>query len=248
MSTDPATVALLAGVLIVAGLVKGMIGFGLPLVALSILTQFLPKEWALALMILPVVFSNLFIGFQGRLFVPSLRRFWPVIVAVGGGILLGASSLGWLPQDGFLVLVGLVVIGFALAEQFHLVLPVPPRHERSVGVAAGLFGGLLGGISTAYGPPLIMYLTALRLPKVEFVAAIGTIWSFAALVLIVAFNRSGILDGERFWWSLAACVPVGFGLWIGSRLRDRIPQEPFRRVVRLALLVLGANLLRRGLM
>jgi uncharacterized membrane protein YfcA len=114
-------------------------------------------------------------------------------------------------------------------------------------MAAGLFGGLLGGISTAFGPPLIMYLSALRLPKVEFVAAIGAIWTFASLMLIVAFHQSGILVGERAWWSVAACIPVGVGLWLGSRLRDHIAQAPFRRLVRLALLLLGANLIRRGL-
>jgi uncharacterized membrane protein YfcA len=244
---DAATLALLVVVLVLAGIVKGTIGFGLPLVAVSILTQFLPKEWALALMILPVAFSNLFLGFEGRLFGPSLRRFWPVILAVACGILLGAMGLAALPQEHFLLVVGLVVIGFALAEQFRLVLPVPAAHERLVGIAAGLFGGLLGGVSTAYGPPLIMYLSALRLPKVEFIAAIGAIWTFASLTLILAFNLSGILVGERLWWSLAACVPVGLGLWLGSRVRDRIPQEPFRRLVRLALLLLGANLVRRGL-
>ena len=247
MPLDDATVVLLVGVLVLAGLVKGTIGFGLPLVAVSIVTQILPKEWALALMILPVVLSNLFLGFQGRLFVPSLRRFWPVIIAVCSGIFAGAMGLAWLPQARFMLVVGLVVVVFALAEQFRLVLPVPARHERGIGIAAGLFGGLLGGVSTAFGPPLIMYLTALRLSKAEFVAAIGAIWTFASLMLIVAFHQSGILVGERAWWSLAACIPVGAGLWLGSRLRDRIPQEPFRRLVRLALLLLGVNLIRRAI-
>lgn len=238
---------LVALVLVASGVVKGTIGFGLPLVAVSILTQFLPAESALALMILPVVFSNLFLGVQGRLFGPSLRRFWPVVIAVCSGIMLSANSLSHMPQQGFLVLLGSVVVTFALAEHFKLTFSVPAARERIVGIAAGLFGGLLGGISTAFGPPLIMYLTALRLPKAEYVAAIGAIWTFASLTLIVAFHQSGIMDGERASWSLAACVPVGVGLWIGSRLRDRIPQAPFTRLVRLALLLLGVNLIRRGL-
>ena len=248
MNTDAATLLLLAGVLAVAGVVKGTIGFGLPLVAASVLTQFLPKEWALALMVLPVVFSNLFIGFQGRLFLPALRRFWPVVLTVAIGILVGASWLGGLAQEQYLIVVGGVILVFALAEHFEWVLPVPPARERLIGPIAGLCGGLLGGVSTAFGPPLILYLTALRLPKDQFVAAIGAIWSCAALVLIVAFNRAGILAGERVWWSLAACLPVGLGLWLGSRLRDRIPQAPFRRLVHLALVLLGLNLIRRGLL
>jgi hypothetical protein len=105
----------------------------------------------------------------------------------------------------------------------------------------------MGGISTAFGPPLVLYFTALRLPKDEFVAAIGVVWSFASLFLIAVFYGAGILAGERMVWSMAACLPVGIGLWIGIRLRSRIPQEPFRRLVGLALLLLGANLVRRGL-
>ncbi len=247
MTLDFPTVALLAGVLVVAGFVKGTVGFGLPLVALSVLTQFLTKEWVLAVMVLPVVFSNLFIGFEGRLFVPSLRRFWPTILAIGAGMAAGVLGLGWLPQDSFLLVVGLVVITFALLEQFRLVLPVPATHERAVGVVAGLLGGLLGGISTAFGPPLVMYFTALRLSKEQFVAAIGVVWTFASVFLIATFYGASILAGERIAWSIAACVPVGLGLWIGIRLRNRIPQEPFRRLVGFSLLILGLNLIRRGI-
>ena len=247
MNLDHPTMVLLTCVLVVAGFVKGTIGFGLPLVALSVLTQFLPKEWALAVMVLPVVFSNLFIGFDKHLFVPSLRRFWPTILAIGAGMAAGVLGLSGLPQDAFLLVVGLVVIVFALLEQFRLVLPVPAAHERAVGLGAGLLGGLLGGISTAFGPPLVMYFTALRLPKDQFVAAIGVVWSFASVFLIVAFSSAAILAGDRITWSVAACIPVGLGLWAGIRLRNRIPQEPFRRLVAVALLILGANLIRRGI-
>ena len=247
MVSDAPTLALLFGVLMVAGLVKGTIGFGLPLVAVSISTLFLSKEWALALMVLPISVSNFMLGFEGRRFFAALRRFWPVVLALCIGLMVGAQLLSTMPQDVFLFVLGVVVILFALAEQLRFVLPVPPSHERAVGVTAGVMGGLLGSISTAYGPPVIMYLAALRLDKAEFVAAIGTILSVASLALIVSFNQVGILVGERFIWSLAACLPVSAGLWIGSRVRHRIPQEPFRRVVTIALFVLGFNLIRRAL-
>ena len=138
-------------------------------------------------------------------------------------------------------------VGFAMLEQFNLVLPLPAAHERAVGLGAGLLGGVLGGISTAFGPPLLMYFSALRLPKAQFVAAIGVVWSFASLFLIAAFYSAAILIGERIAWSMAACIPVALGLWVGIRLRNRIPQEPFRRLVGLGLLLLGANLIRRGM-
>ncbi|MCB1800354.1 MAG: sulfite exporter TauE/SafE family protein [Gammaproteobacteria bacterium] len=245
--SDPSTLALIFGALMLAGLVKGTIGFGLPLVAVSISTLFLSKDWALAIMVLPIALSNLVLGFEGRRFIPSLRRFWPVVLALCTGLIVGAQLLSAMPQHVFLLVLGAVVILFALAEQLRFVLPVPASHERAVGVAAGITGGLLGSISTAYGPPVIMYLAALRLDKAEFVAAIGAILSVASIALIVAFSQAGILVGERFAWSLAACLPVGIGLLLGKRLRGRIAPEPFRRVVTIALFVLGFNLIRRGI-
>lgn len=238
--------ALLAGVLVVAGFVKGAIGFGLPLVAVSILTLFLSKEWVLALMVLPIALSNLMLGFEGRLFVPSLKRFWTVVLALALGMVIGAHTLTAMPRHLFMFVLGVVVILFALAEQLRFVLPVAPRHERTIGFSAGVMGGLLGSISTAYGPPVVMYLTALRLDKAQFVAAIGTIMSLASIALILAFGQVGILAGDRIFWSLAACLPVGSGLLIGGWVRRRIPQEPFRRVVIVALFILGLNLIRRA--
>lgn len=246
MPLDDLSIGLLAGVLVFAGFVKGMIGFGLPLVALSALTQFLSKEWVMAVMVLPVVFSNLFMGFDRALFVPMLQRFWPLVLAVGVGMVAGALGLSWLPEHAFLLVLGAVLITFAALDQFRLVLPVPGRRERIIGMGAGLLGGLLGGISTAFGPPLVMFFTALRLPKEQFVAAVGVVWTLASLFLVAAFYGVSILAGERIAWSLAACVPVGVGLWLGVRLRRRIPQAPFRRLVGVALLILGLNLVRRG--
>lgn len=247
MSLDTPTLMLLIAVLVIAGMVKATIGFGLPMVAVSILTQILPKEWALALMVLPIVFSNLFLGAPRQLLLPALRRFWPVVGAICVGMLIGSLALSGLPQDTFLIVVGVVVIAFVLSELFGLALPVPPAHERGIGMGAGLFGGLLGGVTTVYGPPLLMYLTALRLNKEQYIAAIVVVWTAAALFLVVVFNQTGILVGERFWWSAAACVPVGVGMWIGVHLRGRIPEEPFRQLIRVGLLLLGANLIRRGL-
>ncbi|MDJ0740066.1 MAG: sulfite exporter TauE/SafE family protein, partial [Gammaproteobacteria bacterium] len=206
------------------------------------------KEWVLAVMVLPVVFSNLFIGFHKDLFLPSLQRFRWTIIALGVGIAAGVVGFAWLPPDAFLLIVGVVVMTFATLDQLRLVWPVPDRRAQAVGVGAGLLGGVLGGISTAFGPPLVMYFTALRLPKEQFVAAIGVVWTFGSVFLLIALHSASVLTAERLAASLAACVPVGVGLWFGVRMRDRIPQEPFRRVIGVALLLLGANLVRRALL
>ena len=49
--------------------------------------------------------------------------------------------------------------------------------EKPLSLIMGLIGGVLGGLSTIFGPPLLIYLNFLRLPKERFVAAIGVIFS-----------------------------------------------------------------------
>ena len=56
----PHELALAFAVAIVAGFIKGMVGFAMPLVLISGLTIFLPPELALAGLIFPTVATNLF--------------------------------------------------------------------------------------------------------------------------------------------------------------------------------------------
>ena len=166
--------------MVLAGVVKGTVGFGLPLISVSVLANVIDVRLALALVTIPIVISNLWLAWQGREVVATLRRFWLVILAIGVGIFLGSSLTARVDGRALMLILGCTVIVFALFEKFrpgeHASLP--PALVTPLGAVAGLTGGILGGLSTAYGPPLIMYLTTLRMPKERFVAAVGTIWAW----------------------------------------------------------------------
>ena len=90
-------------------------------------------------------------------------------------------------------------------------------------------------------------LASLKLLKDEFVGAIGSTQFFGSIFLVLAFTGTGLLNRESVVWSALAVVPVCFGLWAGQKLRDRVDQVTFRRLVLGFLLVIGLNLLRRAL-
>jgi len=48
-------------------------------------------------------------------------------------------------------------------------------------------------------------------------------------------------------YSAGACVPAMVGLWGGQKIRKRIPQESFRKVLMATLFVIGLNLIRRAI-
>jgi hypothetical protein len=235
--------------LLLGGVIKGTIGFGLPLFVVTLLSNILPIKTALAIVTLPIVASNLWLGLQGGLFVPTLKRFWPVITCAGLGVFAGSHIAADLDQAVLLLTLGCVIIGVCLIEAFGPFekSAVPPSAEKPLSLIMGLIGGVLGGLSTIFGPPLLIYLNFLRLPKERFVAAIGVIFFCTSLFLFLAFGSVGILSPKTITLSALAILPVFAGQYIGNKLRTCMPQRVFQRIVLIFLLLLGMNLVRRAL-
>jgi len=62
-----------------------------------------------------------------------------------------------------------MVTAYAVMSLWRLRLVIPPAHERWAGAMAGLCAGVIGGATSMFAPPLVIYLVALRLPKETFV-------------------------------------------------------------------------------
>lgn len=245
----PNELLLAAGVALVAGWVKGMVGFAMPMVLVSGLSMFLPPDLALAGLILPTLVTN---GFQAlREGIPaaiSAMKAFRVFLAAGLVFLvIGAQVVSSLPASTFLLMIGIPVSFFALIQILgvQLVLRNPsPRIELGIGSVAGFVGGMSG----IWGPPTVAYLTALNTPKAMQMRVQGVIYGLGAVALLVAHVGSGIFRADTAPFSAALILPAAIGMWIGLQLQSRIDQALFRKVTLLVLLVTGLNLLRRGLM
>ncbi len=235
------TVALLAGT------VKGMVGFGMPMVLVSGLSMTLPPDLALAGLILPTLVTN---GFQalreGRAAAVSSIRQYRVFLGVGLIFLLGSAQLiSLVPTQAFLLMVGLPVTVFAGIQLLGVQLTLSKPSAR-IEAALGSVAGFVGGISGVWGPPTVAYLTALNTPKSEQLRVQGVIYGLGAVALVVAHLGSGVLRAQTIPFSAVLTLPAVAGMWVGLRLHDRIDQATFRKATLLVLMIAGANLLRRG--
>ena len=119
--------------------------------------------------------------------------------------------------------------------------------RRPAEIGIGLLAGTMGGISGTWGPPTVLYLTALETPKREFVQVQGVVYGLGAVVLLVGHLNSGVFTAERAQLSAIICVPAGLGMLAGFWLQDRLDQERFSAITLAVLVVAGANLIRRGI-
>ena len=111
----------------------------------------------------------------------------------------------------------------------------------------GLVSGLVGGISSMFGPPLIIYLVSLHLSKDMFVSAIGCLYLSAVVPWVAGLIWFGIMDSRTLSLSGLGVIPVFAGILIGQQIRKRMSERRFRTFVLIILLIAGCTMLWRAL-
>ena len=225
--------------LIVAGFLKGIIGVGMPVVALPLLSLFIDIKSVAMLLSMPLIFSNVSQALEGGKTGRCLMQLMPVFLGMIPGLFLGVRLLLALDANVAKIIAGLVLMGVGgitllapkLQLQSRLVLPT---------------GGILGGIAAMPGPLVFIFLLAKGLRGKAFTKE-------ASLYLVVSAGSLAILltASRQFSWldvsvSTAAMLPVVLGMYVGQHMRDKIAPETFGKLVLIAVIVAGAELVRHG--
>jgi uncharacterized protein len=222
---------------------KGVLGIGLPLLSMPLMALFLGVKLAVALLTLPMVVTNIMQVFEAGNPLPAVRRFWPCLTALVVGLVIGTMLIATIDRDTLYLVAGTMLIAVALQLSLNSGIRIPVRAEPWVGVVAGATGGLLGGLSAMFGPPLAVFLVGLKLDKTEFVAAVSLLYAVGAVALFFAFVANVTPDWVTLVASLAANIPVYAGMWFGRVIRDRINAHVFRQIVLAVIGFTGAGLI-----
>jgi hypothetical protein len=246
---DLSTTALAVAVatLVFGGFSKGVLGVGLPMVAIPILSTFLPIRDVVAIIYFPILATNIWQAFNGGYLMATVRRFWPMLLIMVTTIWLGTLSLKSLDPKVISVLLGVAVAVFALTSLINPRFRVAPRHEVPASLVAGSVGGYFGGLALIGGPPVIMLMVALHLKKEEFIGAMGLFYLTMLIPAGFILAGLGVLETHHVTPGLLTLAPVMAGLAAGQWLRGRIDQDRFRKILLGSMVLIGLNLIRRGL-
>ena len=243
-----ALAALVALAFVAAGFVKGVVGMGLPTVAIGLLSLVMAPHSAAALLVVPSLFTNVWQLFAGPRFAVLVRRLAGMLLAAVVGTLLSievltgsSSSLASGALGSILAVYG--VFGLAARR-----LSVPARAESWLSPLVGLFTGLIAGATGVFAIPAVPYLSALGLAKEELIQALGLFFTVSTLALAAALALSGKYQWVTAASSLLAVLPALLGMFIGQRVRDKLAPEVFRRCFFIGLVALGIYMLGRALL
>jgi len=232
-----------------AGFVKGAVGFAMPMIMISAFSGFLTPHQALAGLILPTLVTNLTQALRDGLptAVATARHYHRFVIATLVLLLVSAQFVELIPQTLFLVLLGLPITVFAALQLAGRKLALRLEHRHRAEWVLGAIGGLYGGVSGVWGPPLLVYLLSVGTDKAETVRVQGVIFLLGAITLLGAHLGTGVLDGPNLIFSALLVLPALAGQTLGQALQDRLDQARFRRWTQVLLVLTGLNLVRQAL-
>lgn len=241
----------LAVLLVVAGVVNGLAGFGFAVLATMGLATVVDPATAVAFLILPMIAVNFTLV---RELSPTQlrrcgRRFWPLIGSALLGTVAGMVLLGAVPAGPLRGGLGVLTLGFVATTQ--QAVPVPgvrrtregcfvetPGAMAGVGTVSGL---LFGG--TNVGVQLVAFLRGCDLEHGLFVGVIGLVFVGINAVRVGVAGVLGLYPSlPVVVGSAAAAIPAVAGVALGSRLRHRVSARVRRLTVLGILTVIGGRL------
>ena len=170
-------VAIISAAVCLGGFVKGVTCIGLPIVAIAVMVNFLDPLTTFATLIIPILVTNLWQAVTSRDWKAPFKRFWLMIILFVGCLFVGAELAVTLDSEILLLVLGISVAVFAT---FNLIKPrerpLAPTVERIAAPFTGALGGILGGLTAIWGPPMMMLFVILKLDKDDWVQTVGLVW------------------------------------------------------------------------
>lgn len=247
LELDGLSLLVIAAGFAVGGLVKGTFGLGMPFLALPILVTVLPYQIAVALFLVPNFTANFQQAVRKNLWRANLRRYLWLIVPMLVVIPFTVQILIRIEQETGLLILGVISLVFVATQVLPVKLAVEKARERWLHPVVGVAAGVLCGLSGLYGPVLIVYLLALRIPKDEFVSALALMYFLGSFALYGSLAAANILTLDVAIVSAVGAVIIAGMILIGQKIRDRLDEDRYRNLVLALLFLVGCDLVRRAL-
>lgn len=233
-------------VFLLAGGVKGVVGLGLPTVAVALLSATFGIEAALPLLVIPSFVTNVWQGAVGGRATALLRRFGIALAIIPVTTWAGYHYVFVAAPEVMERVLGAVLVLYAGLGLRAARFSAPTRLESMLTPLVGLVNGLVTGVTGTFVVPIVMYLEALGLDRDELVQMMGIAFSVSTAALAVVLILHGAYRIEVGYVSAAAVVPAIAGMVAGAHLRVRLTPAAFRRWLLVALGVIGLKLLAVG--
>ena len=161
LAFGPALVVMIAATFVLAGMVKGVTGMGLPTVSMGILGSLISPVAAAAMLLLPSLISNLFQFGGGGNTRQLLKRLWPMLLTVVVATLLASAWITGGDTTRTQFALGVALVAYAIWTLAGKKITVAPQREKPYSLVIGFVTGLLTGGTGVFVMPAVPWIQSL---------------------------------------------------------------------------------------
>jgi uncharacterized membrane protein YfcA len=217
---------------------------GLSLLFVSIFASIMPARRSTG-----VVMPLLIVG--DIVAVLSYRRHaqWRHIVRLfpwaAAGVVLGALAVGRMDERQTRLAIGAIVLGLGILHLVRRSRPAVPdeAHAPWLGPLMGILAGFTTIVSNAAGPLMVIYLLAMRLPKMEYMGTMAVFFLTLNLFKAPFMIWLGLITPATLLLNLELAPAVIVGTLLGKWLLRRFNQRAFENIALGLTFAAGLNML-----
>lgn len=239
---------LAVGILLLGGFLKGTVGFAVGLVTIAGIVQLFPPKLALIALSIPFLISNVIVLARDGIPLQFIRDQLPFIGTLSVGLFVGVAWLGVLSTEAIYLLLALYIAGFLVFQRYDAFVHGYAQ-SRYVGPLTGILAGILGGIVSAPGPPLIVhsYLSTIDDTRALFVTGMSSLFFLAHVIRLGFLYFGNLFHTTELTLGILFSIPIFVGVLIGAASRSYIDSRTFELLVKALLVLIGLKLLANGL-
>ncbi len=223
-------------IIFLAGIIQGITSFGFSLLAVPILSLFLPLKIVTPMLVIYSFVMNSVILYNVRKHV-NIRKIAILVISGIVAIPFGTYLLKVLDEGVLKILVGAIVTLSALAfiRGFKVVI----KNEKLSYVPVGIISGILNGSVSLSGPPVILFLTNQGVEKQIFRASLTSYFWVINLFTIPMFMLNGLITKDVVSYTGYLFPALIIGVLVGIKVAGKVDEKFFRKLTLVLMLIMG---------
>jgi uncharacterized membrane protein YfcA len=229
--------------LVLSAVIKGSLGMGFSTICLAMLANVVELKTAISIVVLPSLLSNTIVMIEAGNLKISLRLFFTMILAAIPGMVIGLQLLRQTDNTLSVSILAIVLIiygcwGWA-NHKFRIDDKLIPKLNPIIGFTTGIVNGATG--SQIF--PVMPYLLSLSISKDIMMQTINLSFTVNSLIMLAFLYSMNALETDSIITYSLGIIPVAIGVWLGGKVRKKIPEIRFKRIVMILVSTLGLLLL-----
>jgi uncharacterized membrane protein YfcA len=233
-------------VAVVAGVVKGMVGFGYALITTPIFASVIDPTFAVVVLAIPPWMINMFQIGETNTGLTFVREEWVLLLLAIVGSVIGVAFLAEFSTGPIVpFLIGLVLFGYVVYQVVQDFVTVEETHHPVALSTAGLLEGFLLAVANL-GPLLPAYFHTFERDTERYIGGLSMVLGTIFTIRIVQMALfTDLLTTYRLWLGSMIAVVTLVGLLLGTYFRRlEVDEEKFNWFVIALLFVIALNIFR----